>query len=80
MRNFRGIRNIVIDDFADTSLVLLSGRNGTGKSTLLLGLSLAWEIPANFDDTSIVGPWGPAASVVVKFRLTDFERGRLADA
>ncbi|MHA1506468.1 MAG: AAA family ATPase [Candidatus Asgardarchaeia archaeon] len=45
IRNFRGIKECSIDEFADVNVLI--GRNGSGKSTILesIYLSSAWTNP-----------------------------------
>ncbi|MFB6561486.1 ATP-dependent endonuclease [Streptomyces sp. NPDC056400] len=80
VRNFKGIREFEVSGLSNTPLVILAGRNGAGKSTILLALSLAWRIPKqNFDYASMVGPWGNSAEVRVCYSLTEDERRKISE-
>ncbi|MGW6745048.1 AAA family ATPase [Streptomyces sp. NPDC055025] len=80
MLNFQGVEKLEIDDLGHLPLVVLSGRNGTGKSTTILAASLAWHLPDDFDGNSVVGPWGEQAEVSVTLKLTQDEQIILYDA
>ncbi|MEV7444687.1 ATP-binding protein [Streptomyces sp. NPDC091204] len=80
IENFQGIESLAIDSLAESPLVLLSGRNGTGKSTALLALSLAWEFRKDIEASRLVGPWGTTASIEIAIQLTPFEAECLTDA
>lgn len=80
MVNFQGVEKLEIDDLGHLPLVVLSGRNGTGKSTTILAASLAWHLPHDFDGNSVVGPWGQQAEVSVTLKLTQSEQILLYDA
>ncbi|WP_190008523.1 ATP-dependent nuclease [Streptomyces anulatus] len=75
--NFQGIKSIEISDVGNLPLVTLSGRNGSGKSTIFLAASLAWDLPVDFNQSNIVGPWGEEAEVSITIRLTNEERALL---
>ncbi|GAA2489827.1 hypothetical protein GCM10023100_44910 [Actinocorallia cavernae] len=77
MHNFQGVQKFELENLETSPLVLLSGRNGTGKSTALLAISLLWEIPQNFNPYSFVGPWDSKAEVEISLHLTEDERSRL---
>jgi putative AbiEii toxin of type IV toxin-antitoxin system len=76
--NFRGVRSATLDDVDQRGLVVLSGRNGVGKSLCLLAVALAWEEHIG-DIEQHVGPWGANASVTVTLQLLDSERLALED-
>ncbi|WP_330825708.1 AAA family ATPase [Streptomyces sp. BE230] len=61
-------------------MVVVSGRNGTGKSTLLLAASLLWDAPKDLDSYPLVGPWGPSANIEMTIHLTRSERDALTAA
>ncbi|MFC8869910.1 AAA family ATPase [Streptomyces sp. NPDC057148] len=61
-------------------LIVISGRNGTGKSTVLAALSLLWELPENLEPYPLVGPWGETANIKMEISLTPDERSSLSEA
>lgn len=77
LRNFQGIQNFELQNLETSPLIVLSGRNGTGKSTALLAISLLWEIPKDFNPYSFVGPWDSKAEIEMSLRLTEEERSLL---
>jgi hypothetical protein len=47
---------IGLDDVADAAALILTGKNGTGKSLILEAIVFAWA--ARYSDRDRVGPWG----------------------
>lgn len=71
IRNYKGIASVDIDDLAGEAVVVVSGRNGTGKSLLLEAIVGAWTGRYNMVDR--VGPWGDEMSVELAVELTSGE-------
>ncbi|WP_406412015.1 AAA family ATPase [Streptomyces halstedii] len=80
MINFQGVESLEITELGHLPLVVLSGRNGTGKSTTILAASLAWDLSNDFEGDSVVGPWGEQAEVSVTLKLTQEEQILLHDS
>ncbi|MFE0405397.1 ATP-dependent endonuclease [Streptomyces nigra] len=78
--NFQGVKNLELDGLDSLPLVVISGRNGTGKSTALLAVSLIWEFPGNLDPYPLVGPWEDFAKAEMSLTLTPDEREVLTEA
>lgn len=73
IRNFKGIKFAECSGISGEPLVLISGKNGTGKSLILESLALVynsrWLSPAG-----TVGPYGPVADVQIEIKLSDIEQ------
>lgn len=69
--NYRGIRSARLDSLEHSPLILLTGRNGTGKSLVLEALTAAWSGNINMPD--LVGPYGDSLSVEIDVQLTSSE-------
>ncbi|MFJ6526120.1 ATP-dependent nuclease [Streptomyces longwoodensis] len=80
LENFQGVQNLHLEDLDNLPLVVISGRNGTGKSTVLVALSLLWEFPDDLDPYPLVGPWGETAKIEMAISLTLEERNSLTEA
>lgn len=78
--NYKAIRHASMDRLSDEPAIVISGKNGTGKSLLLEGILATWtgyrvgEIPEE-----CVGPWGDDARIEVEFSLTASEREAAAE-
>lgn len=70
--NYKGIRRVQCSDLAAHPLLLVSGKNGTGKSLVLEALtflySQRWNNPAR-----VVGPFGEACELKIVVSLTQDE-------
>lgn len=70
IRNLRGVRTARLDGLDDAALLTLAGRNGVGKSLVLLGILLAWrgQLERSYAAT-LVGPWSTdgRASIALTF-------------
>jgi len=74
MENFRGIRSGTLEDLDDAPLVILSGRNGVGKSLALLAVFLVWR--GELDDNialGLIGPWATFGKVELQMTFDDSE-------
>src|SRR5690242_11757310 len=81
IQNFRGLRNVLLDGLADTPVVTVSGRNGSGKSLILEAIGLAWRIerlPSGITPQFWLGSWGSAMAVHVSVKFDADERDALA--
>jgi predicted ATPase len=73
--NYRGIESASLTDIASEPVVMISGRNGTGKSLLLEALVATWRgIPLD----SRRGPYGEEVKVDVRVALNDGEKEAVA--
>ncbi len=66
--NYKGIARLEVADLASEAVVVISGRNGTGKSLLLEALVGAWTGRYNMVDR--VGPWGDQMRIEFLLELT----------
>jgi predicted ATPase len=80
LENFQGVQKLHLEGLDNLPLIVISGRNGTGKSTVLAALSLLWEVPDNLDPYPLVGPWGETARIAMEVSLTPDERIGLTEA
>ncbi|MFD7810520.1 AAA family ATPase [Streptomyces cellulosae] len=80
LENFQGVQRLHLTGLSDLPLIVIAGRNGTGKSTALFAMSLLWELPNEFNPYALVGPWGDTAWVEMEISLTDEERQSLTEA
>lgn len=71
VRNYRGVENAGASDLSNLSTVVLSGRNGTGKSLILEALLFGWFPQFNHADR--VGPWDNTCSISLTVALTEAE-------
>ncbi|MGW0666442.1 AAA family ATPase [Streptomyces sp. NPDC002746] len=79
VRNFKGVREFNIEEVSSNPLIILAGKNGSGKSTIFHAVSLAWTTPnSNSDYSGFVGPWGDDTEIEVTFILTEFERRQVS--
>lgn len=76
VKNFRGVRSASLSDIDQRGLVILSGRNGVGKSICMLAVTLAWE-DRMVDAAQHVGPWAAEGTIEIKIQLLDSERESL---
>lgn len=77
--NFRGIRQLHLEDLHHQPLIVLSGANGAGKSLLLEAIYLSTQMSDMGFSALEAGPWGPKTTIRVTVRLTSDERSRLED-
>jgi predicted ATPase len=71
IRNYRGIEFAEATDLDELSTVLMSGRNGTGKSLILEALLMVWS--QQFGYGNRVGPWATKCSITISVSLTATE-------
>lgn len=69
--NYKGISRVAIDDLGSEAIVMISGRNGTGKSLLLEAIISAWS--GRYSLHGHVGPWGDEVIVDLRIRFTSDE-------
>lgn len=71
INNYKGIESVSLDGIADQSTVMVSGRNGTGKSLLLEAIAFAWHGRIAMQDK--IGPFADSCSIELTVRLTENE-------
>lgn len=71
IENYRGLRLAAADDLANRPLILLTGKNGTGKSLVLEALTAAWS--GNINLPELVGPYGYSLSIEIGISLEEHE-------
>ncbi len=76
--NYKGIKHVSIDGLENEPVVVISGKNGTGKTLVLEAILLAWSRYASADE-SVVGPWGNSARIELEIFLTKEEREAIAE-
>lgn len=74
--NFRGIEYVEIDGLSSSSVIIVSGRNGVGKSLLLEAITIVWSRNVS-EPAKVVGPWGTNAKVDIRLQLTQQEMNLL---
>lgn len=77
IENFQGVKFLSIKSLEDLPLVALSGKNGCGKTTCLLAISLLWGGEFHTDMSRLVGPWGDEARLRMLISLNMQERKEL---
>ena len=77
INNFQGIKSLSIKSLENLPLVALSGKNGCGKTTCLLAISLLWNEEFQIDLNRLVGPWGDEARLRMLVSLSKSERKSL---
>jgi predicted ATPase len=75
--NYRGVQHAEIHDLSGLGTVLLSGRNGTGKSLILEALAGAWAQRGL--SAASVGPWSSEASIEITLALEEEELSSVSD-
>ncbi|WBL19762.1 AAA family ATPase [Citricoccus sp. NR2] len=71
IENYRGIRDAHAEDLTRLPFVIMTGRNGTGKSLILEALAAVWAGEINLPD--LVGPYSNSLSVELAIELSDGE-------
>lgn len=77
IENFQGVKFLSIKSLENLPLVALSGKNGCGKTTCLLAISLLWNEEFQIDMSKLVGPWGDEARLRMLISLSKHERKAL---
>lgn len=77
IENFKGLAHAAFSDMADQAVIVISGRNGTGKSHVLNALAALWN--EHYDLESHVGPYGDECHISMSVRLSDAEVRAVAD-
>lgn len=65
--NYKGIARAAIGELENLPVVLISGRNGTGKTLLVEAILALWNGRVNLPD--MVGPWGDQLSIAIEIVL-----------
>lgn len=68
IENYRGIALAEVSGLEAQPVLMISGRNGTGKTMILEALASAWQGYLRRIDA--VGPWGSSASISLTISLT----------
>ena len=76
IENYKGLSLVELRDIADLPAVVLTGKNGTGKSLILEAIVFAWS--SRYDDRERVGPWGDEMSIELDVLLTEDEVAAVA--
>ncbi|MGW1936458.1 ATP-dependent nuclease [Streptomyces goshikiensis] len=71
IENFKGLASASFSDMEDEAVIVISGRNGTGKSHVLNALAALWNEHYNLE--SQVGPYGDECRISMSVRLTAAE-------
>ncbi|MGR6900919.1 ATP-dependent nuclease [Glutamicibacter sp. BSL13] len=71
IQNYRGLRLAQADQLDEQQLVLITGKNGTGKSLVLEALTAAWT--GNINLPEFVGPYGSSLVIEIGVIFTDEE-------
>lgn len=71
IKNYKGIASLEVDDLVNESVVVISGRNGTGKSLMLEAIVGVWT--GRYHMVDRVGPWADTMRVDLSVHLTDSE-------
>lgn len=71
IENFKGLAHASFSGMADEAVIVISGRNGTGKSQVLNALAVLWNEHYNLE--SQVGPYGDDCRISMSVRLSDAE-------
>lgn len=69
--NFKGLAKAEISAIGTESVVMISGRNGTGKSLLLNAIAAVWNGHLNPDWQ--IGPYGDECFISISIQLTEGE-------
>ncbi|MDC7805142.1 AAA family ATPase [Sphingomonas sp. BLCC-B65] len=71
IENYRGIRSAQLGGISTSPLILLTGKNGTGKSLILEALTAVWS--GNINLPEFVGPYGHLLRVSIGLTLEPHE-------
>lgn len=71
IRNYRGIALAEASGLSTQPVLMISGKNGTGKTMILEAIASAWQGRVRTIDA--IGPWGDRASISVTVELQDSE-------
>lgn len=77
VRNYKGIARAKIDGLESEPIVIVSGRNGTGKSLLLEAIVGVWS--GRYSMQSRVGPWGDELAIDLHVAFSAAEMEIIAD-
>jgi predicted ATPase len=77
IRNYKGVEYAELSGLANQSVVMISGRNGTGKSLILEALVNAWV--GRYSLSERTGPWGDDLTIKMSVTLTEDELGHVND-
>jgi predicted ATPase len=69
--NYRGVALATATGLADQAVLMISGKNGTGKTMVLEAIASAWQ--GRVRSVDVVGPWGDHASISVTVELEGAE-------
>ena len=69
--NYRGVALAKATGLADQAVLMISGKNGTGKTMVLEAIASAWQ--GRVRSVDVVGPWGDHASISVTVELEEAE-------
>jgi len=75
--NYKGIDRASIGALENLPVVLISGKNGTGKTLLIEALVALWNGRVNLPD--MVGPWGDKLSIALEIVLDPEEHSAVDD-
>lgn len=71
IRNFKGLAHASFHSLEDEPVVVISGRNGTGKSQVLSAIAALWN--GQYSATQHVGPYGDDCTISMSIHLTESE-------
>ncbi|MFF7606382.1 AAA family ATPase [Streptomyces parvulus] len=71
IENFKGLAHASFSDMADEPVIVISGRNGTGKSHVLNALAVLWN--EHYDLNAQVGPYADECRISMSIRLNEAE-------
>ncbi|MFJ2764891.1 ATP-dependent nuclease [Streptomyces prasinus] len=71
IENFKGLAHASFSDMAGEPVVVISGRNGTGKSHVLNALAVLWN--EHYDLNAQVGPYGDECHISMSITLNEAE-------
>src|SRR5688500_2773563 len=77
IRNYRGVALAAAEELAAKPVIVLSGKNGTGKSMVLEALVFCWAQRYGVQDR--VGPWADEATIEIAIGLSETELAVVAE-
>lgn len=77
--NFAGLGDVDLQGLDDHAELFLSGRNGIGKSQLLIAIAMAWQRNIGDEYRKYIGARGPEAKIQVEFTFNANETEAIID-
>lgn len=76
IENYRGIQLVEASGLGSEPVILISGKNGTGKTLILEAIVLAWS-GHHLNSEEVLGPWANETVIEIECQFTDDEQAAI---